>query len=216
LALPEATADMLRYARTVACRAVAQSLETPAGVVHLNFPFREPLVPSPAEAWSEWKTKRSTDGGRTAVRAGDVQPALARPEMLARLAMDLSFVQRGLILAGPQSDRSFPAAVAGLSAELGYPILADPLSQARCGPHDRQAVIDAYAAFLRGAGLVERLAPEVILRFGMPPTSKPLQLYLQRYSHVRQILVDEEAAWNDPTRSASERFMPTQRCSARR
>jgi 2-succinyl-5-enolpyruvyl-6-hydroxy-3-cyclohexene-1-carboxylate synthase len=205
MALPEATATMLRYARTIACRAVAQSLETPAGVIHLNFPFREPLVPSPADGQVPIEDEAFTGrpDGQPFVRATSGQ-RLVSPQVLAQLATELASVQRGLIVAGPQADPSFPPAVAGLSAELGYPILADPLSQARCGPHDRQAVIDAYDAFLRGPSLVERLAPEVILRFGMPPTSKPLQLFLQRYSQVRQILVDDEGAWNDATRSASD------------
>ena len=67
-----------------------------------------------------------------------------------------------------------------------------------------KAVIDAYDAFLRGADVVERLAPQVILRFGMLPTSKPALLYLQRYAHVRQILVDDAGGWSDPARLASD------------
>src|SRR5947209_1442815 len=45
VALPEATNEALRYIRTLACRAAATSLAMPAGPVHLNFPFREPLTP---------------------------------------------------------------------------------------------------------------------------------------------------------------------------
>ena len=44
--LPEASDDMLRYVRMVAARAVATTAEKAPGPVHLNFPFREPLVPS--------------------------------------------------------------------------------------------------------------------------------------------------------------------------
>ena len=205
MALPEATADLLRYVRTVACRAVAQALEAPAGVIHLNFPFREPLVPVPVEGQVQIDDEAYTGrpDGQPFVRLAS-GPRQANPQLLARLAAELCSIQRGLIVAGPQMDGSFPAAVSRLSAELGYPILADPLSQVRCGRHDRQAVIDTYDAFLRSPSMVGRLAPEVILRFGMPPTSKPLLLYLQRHAQARQMLVDGDGAWNDAERSVSD------------
>ena len=48
----EATADALRWIRTLACRAYWTALDGPPGPVHLNFPLREPLVldePLPAD-----------------------------------------------------------------------------------------------------------------------------------------------------------------------
>src|SRR5258705_8934075 len=50
MALPEATREALRYSRSVANRAVAASVQIPRGAVHVNFPFREPLVPLPSES----------------------------------------------------------------------------------------------------------------------------------------------------------------------
>src|SRR5437773_246421 len=47
VALPEATNAALRYIRTIAGRAAALASAIPAGPVHLNFPFREPLTPEP-------------------------------------------------------------------------------------------------------------------------------------------------------------------------
>src|SRR5437867_12188516 len=47
MALPEATDAALRYIRTIAARATASARAIPAGPVHLNFPFREPLTPEP-------------------------------------------------------------------------------------------------------------------------------------------------------------------------
>src|SRR5450432_1252865 len=45
--LPDASPDLLRFVRMTASRAVAAATESPAGPVHLNFPFLEPLVPLP-------------------------------------------------------------------------------------------------------------------------------------------------------------------------
>ena len=117
--------------RSVVGRAVAVARGGPAGPVHLNVGFREPLVPSaalgPIEAIDEAagdlraSTPRPfTDvvGGRAELSASDV----------AGLADRLASVARGLILAGPQDDPGLPAALARLAAATGYPILADPLS----------------------------------------------------------------------------------------
>lgn len=46
MALPEDSAQMLAYVRTMAGRAAGTAQSAPAGPVHLNFPFREPLVPN--------------------------------------------------------------------------------------------------------------------------------------------------------------------------
>ena len=62
---------------------------------------------------------------------------------------------------------------------LGYPILADPLSQLRCGVSQQSMVLTSYDAFLRIDTFIERAQPELIIRFGAMPTSKPLLLYLK-------------------------------------
>src|SRR5699024_116091 len=43
--LPESSEEMLSFVRTTANRAVQIAKEGNAGPVHLNFPFREPLIP---------------------------------------------------------------------------------------------------------------------------------------------------------------------------
>lgn len=203
--LPEAGTPALRSLRTIACRAVGTALDAPAGPVHLNFPFREPLVPLAG---------LESDG---LARPGS-QPYVAVPRsrrrldssMIESLASDLRHVDRGLIICGQQADEAFPSAVAALAETLGFPILADPLSGVRCGEHDRSMVIDAYDAFLRDEQVAERLAPAVVLRFGAMPASKPLLQFLERPTNrlqahePRQIVVDEGAGWRDPTLVARE------------
>ena len=62
--------------------------------------------------------------------------------------------ERGLIVCGPELSTAFSGPVTALAGVLGWPVLADPLSQVRCGPHDRSMVVDSYDAFLRDTDTV--------------------------------------------------------------
>ncbi len=206
---PEQTPDLLRYVRALACRAYATALAQPAGPVHLNIPFREPLVPTPvpgdipeglaAAAGEAW-------GGRADGRpfaqasAGELAPDQGA---LERLAAELRRQERGVIVCGPQSTAAFPAQVARLAACLGYPILADPLSQVRAGGHDRTLVISTYDTLLKDPDLAARLAPDVVLRCGDTPASKALTLFLEGATSARHILV-QRAGWSDSSHQASD------------
>ena len=205
VALPEATPALLRYARALAARAAATVREEPAGPVHLNFPFREPLIPLPAEPPAVSGATALAWRGRpegepfARVLTGPKQPDASLVRELAEL---LAGLPRGLIVAGPQPGEALAPALAKLALTLGYPILAEPLSQVRCGSHDRTLVVDAYDAFLRDPEVSGALMPQVVLRFGAVPTSKPLLLYLERHAGARQIVVDP-AGWPDPLHLAS-------------
>ncbi len=74
----------------------------------------------------------------------------------------------------------------------------------RRGPHDLGRVIDSYDAFLASPECAARLEPEVILRFGGTPVSKPLAQYLQRHAAARQIVVDHPGGWSDFTFTTSD------------
>lgn len=198
--LPEASEQAVRYSRTVACRALAVARSSLAGPVHLNFPFREPLIPARREP-----PPPRHSGGHVPYAAVVQAPRRPTPGELAPLAAELASASRGLILCGPQDDPGFPRAAARLAEALGFPLLADPLSQVRCGPHHGPLIIDSYDAFLGDEATAQELAPEVVLRFGAAPTSKPLLLYLQRHSGCRQIMVDE-GGWSDPALVASDVF----------
>lgn len=192
LALPESGAAMLRYATITAGRAAALSAATPAGPVHVNLPFREPLIPSGAAAP---QVDAPLD---LAFTHPERRPSPAQAgALLKRLESE-----RGLIVCGPQADPGFPAAVAALAAALSMPIVADPLSQVRCGSHPRAHVIDAYDACLRDPAVAQALRPSTVLRFGATPSSKPLLEFLGDPA-IDQIVVTDEDGWNDPTLAAA-------------
>ncbi len=195
MALPNAAPPAIGQVTATARDAVATALAAPAGPVHLNCPFREPLIPAPGSpAFQEGAPPQAPDG----------TDAAAEPDagLVERLARELVAVERGLIVCGPQDDDTFAAAVAGLAEALGFPLLADPLSQVRCGRHDTSLVVDGYDAFLRDAAMATALSPQLVLRFGAAPVSKPLLTYLEANGDRRQIHAG--VAPNDPALTGNE------------
>ncbi|MGI8586180.1 MAG: 2-succinyl-5-enolpyruvyl-6-hydroxy-3-cyclohexene-1-carboxylic-acid synthase [Chloroflexia bacterium] len=207
VAPPDDSPEILRYIRAIAARAVATARLAPAGPVHLNFPLREPLVPARSHVVEG-------PGARQAVAVTAGTRVLAQDDT-GRLSGRLHPEGRGVIICGPQDAPEFPAAVMSLAARLGWPVLADPLSGVRRGPHHSDLVISAYDAFLRDPGFATCMAPEVVLRFGAMPTSKPLLLFLQAHTACRHIVVDDAPAWRDPAALASELVYanPTRLCA---
>jgi 2-succinyl-5-enolpyruvyl-6-hydroxy-3-cyclohexene-1-carboxylate synthase len=103
--------------------------------------------------------------------------------------------------------------VARLAARAGYPILAEPTSQLRLGPHDRSLVIWPYDAIARSRP--GGLDPELVIRFGDTPTSKPLRQWLGSLPALRQIVVDPAFDWNEPSNRAETMVRAEPRSLAR-
>jgi len=178
-----------RHVRSVAARAVATSLAGPAGPVHLNAPFREPLVPAGALG-----PLGDDAGAATRVITGR---RTLPPDEVRRLARRLGGVERGLIVAGPQDDPDLPAALAAVAEALDWPILADPLSLVRCGPHDRSRVVARADLLLRPGAWREAHVPDLVLRVGAMPTSKPVLTLLEERG-PELVVVDGDGGWREP------------------
>ena len=198
LPVPEANVRLTDYTSAIGRRAYATAAGYPSGPVHLNVPFREPLAP--VAIIGEEMEVSGGGGILDGVEAGGAPDGWeAGREVGARL----EGVERGLIVCGPQSNPELAGAVSEAARSLGYPILADPLSQVRCGTHDLSQVIGFYDLILRDQDLWERLEPEVVLRFGAWPTSKSLGTFLARFRDARHMLVPE-TGWPDPHHLASD------------
>ncbi|MFD1706732.1 2-succinyl-5-enolpyruvyl-6-hydroxy-3-cyclohexene-1-carboxylic-acid synthase [Siminovitchia sediminis] len=195
MALPETGEDMIKYAKTAAIRAASVSRGLLPGPVHVNFPLREPLVPLLEPYPFNEKNPGPTLPFST---EGHLQVPL---EICREIAEKCSSYEKGLIICGTIDQKKFPEAVVELAKTLGYPILADPLSQLRSGSFDKKAVIDCYDTFLRSNFVKERLKPDIIIQFGGQPVSKPLSLFLKTIRQsVEHIIVDGNGGWRDPYR----------------
>jgi 2-succinyl-5-enolpyruvyl-6-hydroxy-3-cyclohexene-1-carboxylate synthase len=178
--------------RSLAARAVACALGPPAGPVHLNLAFRDPLGPTGADP--------VTTPGRPDGRSWTTTERAERrvdERTVARLAQEIRRVDRGLVVAGWGAAVSGPVAD-GFARATGWPILADPLSGLRAGDH----AIAAYDALLRVEEFAETHCPDLVLRIGGPPTSATAQRWLNR---GRSWLVDPDDSWLDPGHTASVR-----------
>jgi len=196
----DADDDGLLHYRSVACRALAAARgEQRPGPVHLNLPWREPLAPTPVEGAVTATDPLALEGrgGRplTAVTPIDTEPSAF---LLDEVGSHIAGARSGVIVAGRQLDPELREPLAALARVAGLPILAEPTSQVRCGPHDRSHVVTAYDHLLRDERFRESVRPDLILRFGEMPTSKPLRTWLTE-SGADQIVVDPRCGWNEPT-----------------
>ena len=176
LAVPEASAPLLRYLRQTCAHAVERALGPPPGPVHLNAPFRDPLAPT-------------DDGGATGGFAAGVDweaffasVAPPAPVVLVSEIPAIAHSVHGLIVAGPLSDpdgAGHSAAVGEISRRLGWPVLADGLSPVRNHAAAVPHLVTRYDAILRDPGAADSLRPECVLCLGEWTTSKVLRAWIE-------------------------------------
>jgi len=196
-------AGLLHY-RSVACRALAAARGEPRpGPVHLNLPWREPLAPVPVTGAVTAVDPLALEGRDvrplTAVTPIDMEPSAF---LLDEVAGHIDGATAGVVVAGRQIDPELRGPLAQLAKAAGFPILAEPTSQLRCGPHDRSHVVSTYDHLLRDERFRESVEPDLVLRFGEMPTSKPLREWLAA-GGADQIVVDPRGGWNEPTGRAA-------------
>jgi 2-succinyl-5-enolpyruvyl-6-hydroxy-3-cyclohexene-1-carboxylate synthase len=180
--------------RALASRAVHEARGPVAGPVHLNLPFREPLVPTGAPLVD---APGRSDGRPWTARAPGVRAP--SPPMVDAVADLVGRTERGIVIAGWGADVSTPTVIAFAEA-AGWPILADPLSNLRV-----PGTVSAYDPLLRDPAFMGRWRPELVFRLGAPPTNKPALQWLD--PAMGQVRVDPDGTWLDPAHAVSGRLL---------
>jgi 2-succinyl-5-enolpyruvyl-6-hydroxy-3-cyclohexene-1-carboxylate synthase len=189
LDLLEASAERLRFVRTLACRAYWTALDGRPGPVHLNIPLREPLVLEAPLPDGE-----PGGGGR---HDGSPWVSIDRATRMVATPRRHEFLDGTVFVAGTLGTDAGPELgrrLAAFADRAQVPLLADPLSNARRGP----AAIAHYDVILRDPGVAEALAPAVVCRIGELPTSKPLRAWLAGLDGAVQVAFGAEGGWSDP------------------
>ena len=190
---PEDRPDAGARWRTLACRAIAHAGGPPAGPVHLNLPFREPLVPTGAEL----VPAPGRDDGRPWTRV--TTPSSRAPEAatVAGLVAAVRVNPRGALVAGWGTDVD-PAIVERFADIAGWPVLADPLSNVRRG----ETAVSTYDALVRVRPFAAAYLPTMTLRLGAPLTGKAAARWLDDVPV--QWVVDADGTWLDPAHTVTE------------
>jgi 2-succinyl-5-enolpyruvyl-6-hydroxy-3-cyclohexene-1-carboxylate synthase len=198
--------------RSLAARALAEAGAGRGGPgpVHLNLPFREPLLGDPAGVGGN-APGRPDGGPWHRVGSGPVPPPAGAVDALIGSGRGAGC--RGVIVAG--AGCGDPAAVLALSAALDWPVLAEPRSGLRV---DGAGVVAAADGILCSERFAVRHVPEVVLRLGAPWVSKVVTSYLSAAARggAQAIVVDPWGRWQEPERQATDfvRCHPTLFCLA--
>lgn len=176
--------------RSLAARSVIETLGPPRGPVHLNLPFREPLLPTGDPLVDAPGRRR---GAPWTHRVAS-ERILVEAE-LVRLVALIGATPNGVVIAGWGSGVSSKV-MDRFTVAAGWPVLADTVSNLRAGTH----AISMYDVLLRGVAAAD-LRPSLVLRVGAPLTGNPANRFLDG---IPALLVDPDRRWLDPAHTAHE------------
>jgi len=187
--LAEDNRDVEDYIERQIQRAVSVALTAPFGPIHLNVPFREPLL-------IDFDMEIPT---RTFQKHFKSTSAL--DESTAKFLTDIvKDTEKGFIIVGELPLGVNNESFWKFAEALQWPVLCDSLSNlraqvpAQCLP----LCIDRYDALLKSERFAESVIPDTVIRFGAQPVSKPLSLYLRKVRPETVIAIDESPEFRDP------------------
>ncbi|MEG4071440.1 2-succinyl-5-enolpyruvyl-6-hydroxy-3-cyclohexene-1-carboxylic-acid synthase [Microcoleus sp. Pol14C2] len=197
LAMPSASRGMLDYLRQTIVYAWERSQFPTPGPVHLNIPFRDPLVPVPDIAVEALETQFNPEdffAGLEPIFAGESSTPPSPP--LLRGGEESTMQQwqkcgRGIIIAGvaqPQFAEKYCSAIGQISKSLNWPVLAEGLSPLRNYAQLNPHLISTYDLILRNREIADKLTPEIAIQIGDLPTSKELRNWLDKTQPKRYII----------------------------
>jgi 2-succinyl-5-enolpyruvyl-6-hydroxy-3-cyclohexene-1-carboxylate synthase len=163
----------------------------PPGPVHLNLPFREPLLPTGSSVDAFGGERTSKTYTRTP-RRHDPIPAFLR---------EVSTGHRVVVVAGRL--RVPPEGLVELCAARGWPLLAEPLSGVRAasGSTAHAGALSAGTLLAADAGFRERQHPDLVIQVGAAATSRGVQELVRCAD--RLVIIDPDQLVADPDRRST-------------
>ena len=177
-------------------QALHRALGPPAGPVHINCIFREPLEPVGAEPWPADIPRRWREGAGplTVYTRPDATPDAGN---LEQIAATIAAARRGLVVIGNLPRERDREAAVSLAERLGWPVAADIRSGLRLGPGFANR-IPCLDQILLSPQVRSSFVPDVVLHLGGQPVSKRLAQALAALQDATVISVREHPFREDP------------------
>ncbi len=187
---------------TTVDQAYYRATRSPAGPVHINCMFREPLAPEPdggdyhvyMDSLRSW---RSSGGPFTRYSQSVSFPEDRVLDMVLKEAEEAG---RGIIVLGKLEWEGERESVRALLGRISWPVLADVTSGFRLGC-DLENIIPYYDHILLDANMCDELKPDFIWHIGGAVTSKRLQEFI-RDSGATYIVMKNHPLRQDPYHKA--------------
>lgn len=158
----------------------------PSGPVHVNLPFREPLVPAADVRLEPQPTTVA------------ISSVFEQHVDVGAFVREVEDARRGVFLIGSQRD---PVAdVLSVAERLRWPVIAEPTSGLRV-----PGTLAGGQFLLANDGFVDSHVPDLLVQFGAAPTSRAGLEFVRRAQRV--VVVDPDELVADPNRVAAERIV---------
>lgn len=170
---------------STAGQAVKRSLGTPAGPVHLNLPFREPLEPEVPDLDHPWAVPIRDWLDSTKPWCRFERPRHEpNDDAVATLRQIIAEAERPLIVAGSMARPADGEAVAMLADSFGIPLFADLTSGVRLSK-----TCVAWQLAFQNETFAASFSPDVVLHFGGSVIGKQPAMTLRNYPPRHYVVI---------------------------
>lgn len=162
------------------------------GPAHLNFCFRKPLEPS-----TGFLAEKEQENNKQIPTINPISRDSRKfhiPDVLKHKVTD---AKKPLIIIGPLAPKDDVRSIAHIADQIGCPVLSESAISS-------SNTITGFAGFLRNKSIRDKLAPDLILRFGFQPTTKSIELGLQSWQPDNHLHFASTNAWQDATLSGAD------------
>ena len=188
--LADNAAPTLPFIERHIARAVAIATSAPFGPVHINVPFREPLLIDFRDELPETAFKQS--------RMAQLMPSKIAQQELSSI---LRASERGFVIIGELPLGTDLTIMWDFVRQLKWPAIVESLSNMRTSvPEDcLPYIITTYDAIMKSDEFKALVKPDTVLRFGAQPVSKFIMQFITNSKPNAYIFVDEDPMFRDAT-----------------